>query len=416
MHSKLTNYPNPKSVLVKVDYQGNIGIATHVTYTVIDKNIFKSYCTTYITSKQFKPKLVIYFHQTDTYLEVYYIHTSAFENLELKSYGKQHVHDGPGAKSKLLQHEYIKPHYIYQSSSFQVTLYIFIPLVLNTTIRTVKWTLRHMVNGFQHIIIGRKLSNNLVFPSDKCKRLCIVKIHSTPQTEVNITIKKLSQYGEENTVMCSYAGFVLHELVNSLYSKVYTTCVRPNYLRPNEKNNISSEQMRPIVSKTPAAQLVIYSYPEYTSLYVELFISVSKCKLLRINGCKHQSWLVQEYSEVLSLNKFQDYLVSVPKSEDCVYIQVTHSRINPACSSHIVMTSCTNTPVSSIAGPTMTSLKHVGFIGPGTVYCKGTEDPIYGDDLFALSIRPKSMSEKGKIVNFKVSGYFRGKAIKSLPV
>ena len=245
VRSKVTNSAN---VVLEERHSPNFGFATHITYSVIDEETIKSHftsckiCNKYIKRSLLKQAWKLYFHQI--YVEAYYFYTLEYAHFVTKSVNMQAIYSGRGAKSKLLKHRYMRPNYIYQSSSFQIVLYIY-KINANKTIEPFSWTVKHNTIDLNITLDGNS-SNKLSYPDEKCSKLCIILLRATIRSPLKVTVIKMMHLGDDNTIRCKYSGFSTFQNIKETYSKISTTCIKPDFMWLNQRKEMQQSMRHPL--------------------------------------------------------------------------------------------------------------------------------------------------------------------------
>ena len=121
------------------------------------------------------------------------------------------------------------------------------------------------ISGFTYDYSNQKTNN----------KVDITRILATNNTQLNVTIQKLSHNFARN-FLCNYGGFVVYDVRKMKNHKEISSKCYPHTDLFRHQN---------IYSKSSTILLVAYSHREYGSLNLSVRVSITKCKIVKLN-CK----------------------------------------------------------------------------------------------------------------------------------
>ena len=182
------------------------------------------------------------------------------------------IHDGPGFKNNILEplakNKTEPSHKLYFTSSFQCMIHIvkkhqtsFSNTLRYTSMKQSNITKMYFNSNETKVI---KLPNSIMNHG-----IGIFEISVPSDFYVNVSILNFKYQGFRIST-CRFAGLTTYNYINNYYKEISTVC-KPHY------NIYKSRKM---YSETARMALVFYQYKEYSTIEVEILLSVTRCNPL----------------------------------------------------------------------------------------------------------------------------------------
>ena len=139
--------------------------------------------------------------------------------------------------------------------------------------------------------------------------IAIMNIKTQEHSFLNITVHHL-EYKGKNHSSCGFAGITSYDIFsNRTFQKISTLC---------HSNNNQEYKYRNMYTGNSSMLLVLYSYKKYSDFSLELLVSISECKITRVNICKLKH-------DVLSMESKKFFPVL---KEGCMVLQLDYRNIS----------------------------------------------------------------------------------------
>ena len=117
----------------------------------------------------------------------------------------------------------------------------------------------------------------------------IIKFETQGDLFLKVTILQLNYTGNNHS-SCGYAGITSYDIFsNGTFQKISTIC---------HSNNNQEYKYRNMYTGNSKMLLVLYSYKKYSNFSLELLVSISHCKISRINICQLKHHVFSKESKI----------------------------------------------------------------------------------------------------------------------
>ena len=312
----LVAYPHYNNVSIQMSVRHYVKYFVLAIYNVIDYNISLS-CKVLRDNNSLVPDFVIYTIPSKMFSQKFHLQVPKWQIMNIIVHLSNIISiwtlDGPGTVSSNFRNIFQKSSkYQFLTSSYHYLMYIEMALNYKTQIIYFKPHTRKI----NKVISVRKntaktTSFNLLYPESICSKnleVCILKIQTSEQTKINITITHLSIDQEDLNEGCLFHGLSVYDHLNTTKDELSTICIV----------SFSRYRHRNIYSKTNDLLLVLYSFKAEGSMNVNFLVSNTYCNVIQIDTCATSNKIyltsptsictVHQLRHDLSISSFEDLI------------------------------------------------------------------------------------------------------------
>ena len=272
-----------KSYLVTLD--------SIITYSVIDSYQIISCKLNNIHSAA--PKSVLNFLIPNAFVLRYELVVERYEQLHILSNASQYyfidVYDGPGTLYNIINPFTFKEEMVqYTTTTFQCVILLFTKnntfskmlITYDATVSTNLYKEIYMEKNHSILVTSKELNDT---------EMKIIKFETQGDLFLKVTILQLNYTGNNHS-SCGYAGITSYDIFsNGTFQKISTIC---------HSNNKQEYKYRNMYTGNSKMLLVLYSYKKYSNFSLELLVSISHCKISRINICELKHHVFSKESKI----------------------------------------------------------------------------------------------------------------------
>ncbi len=199
------------------------------------------------------------------------------------------IHDGPGMKSHLLHSIATlgtKQAFTATTQTFQAVVIFLQTMSLRVSTDWLKYSEISQETHADHWLDSVS-STTVHFPNTfECtsptRTLCVVKATALKDHQLNVTVVRMDENGDVNTVDCSLRGVTIFAHIQSLSTEdTVTHCPKPRFEIFGSDQDMYHKYYAPV----SGVVLLFYAYKEYGNISVDLLLSSTKCKVAPVNIC-----------------------------------------------------------------------------------------------------------------------------------
>ena len=289
-----------------------------ITYSVIDS--YKIISCNLNSIHSAAPMSVLNFLIPNFFVLRYELVVERYERLHILSNVTQYycieVYNGPGTLYNILKPFALKGEMAqYTTTTFQSVILLF---TKNTTFSETLIAYNASVSRDPYKDIYMEKNHSVLLTSKELNdtEMKIIEFQTQRGLFFNVTILQLNYTGNNHS-SCGYAGITSYDIFsNRTFQKISTLC---------HSNNNQEYKYRNMYTGNSSMLLVLYSYKKYSDFSLELLVSISECKITRVNICKLKH-------DVLSMESKKFFPVL---KEGCMVLQLDYRNISSLKSTFI---------------------------------------------------------------------------------
>ena len=282
-----------------------------ITYSVIDS--YKVISCNLNSIHSAAPITVLDFLIPNFFVLRYELVVERYERLHISSSVTQYycieVYDGPGTLYNILKPFTLKGEMAqYTTTTFQSVILLFNKnTIFFETLITYNASVSR--NPYKEIYMEKNHSVLLTSKELNDTEMKILKFETQGELSLNVTILQLNYTGNNHS-SCGYAGITLYDIFsNRTFQEIFTIC---------HSNNYKEYKYRNMYTGNSSMLLVLYSYKKYSDFSLELLVSISECKITRVNICELKHDLL-----IMESKKFFPVL-----KQGCMVLQLDYRNIS----------------------------------------------------------------------------------------
>ena len=274
-YSDMINYSNLPKMDVIILVKGITFYDVSLSFMVVDSGLGHNY---YVPNyyQTDTPVLGILFPTSNMKIHRFYVNSIKLYKLMIRFvYYLENdivIHDGPGFKNNILEplakNKTEPSQMLYFTSSFQCMIHIFKKHQTSFS-NTLRYTSMKQSN-ITKMYLNFNETKVITLPNSIMNHaIGIFEISVPSGFYVNVSILNF-KYDGFRISTCRFAGLTTYDNINNSYKEISTAC----------KQHYNIYKSRKMYSETSKMVLVFYQYKEYSTIEVEILLSVTRCNPL----------------------------------------------------------------------------------------------------------------------------------------
>ena len=274
-YSDMINYANSPKVDVSILAKKLTFYDISFSFMVVDLGLgFSS--NFWNSSEKDTPLWSILFPISEVMLYRFHVNSLKFNKIFLQfMYGSKNniiIHDGPGFKSEILKsflnNKSGPSELLFFTSTFQCMIHFILETYLNSSVTFLRYR-NIQQDNITKLFLDFGETKSISFPYsilNKSYRIEIFEISVPRGFHVNVSFLHFKYHGY-GISSCRYAALTTYNWIHKTYKEILTVC-EPHY---------SIYKNRKIYSETSKMILVFYHFYQYSTIEVEILLSVTRC-------------------------------------------------------------------------------------------------------------------------------------------
>ena len=269
-HPMFTHYTSSSNTHLILKFVYDLPVYFVFQYSIMSRNIISNE----VIRKGFQK--LLYIHKIDIVqkeLLTFHIYVTKFKtvciNINNMTYFHYTIIDGPS----FLERHFVPNAVRFCASTFQLILQTY--TTRDEEINPSNLQYYGVESNFSHKIVLSNINKTIKIPGFYCPKVhsmfCILQFETTSNKHVNLTLLEVLYTGM-STTDCIYGGIAAYD--NERH--ILDICDDYGTYRPH----------RYIYSTNSTLMLVIYTYPAYSSLEINMNISTTICQPIQLNICE----------------------------------------------------------------------------------------------------------------------------------
>ena len=323
-YSEFYCYPSEIQVYFNICYGSAPYFYLDITFDIISADIIENYFI--LPQCNIKYQTVYNIKISSFLFYIYHINVQKFQQLHVSTNKplKGAIFDGPGYLSKVKTFVDIASKYTI--SSFQcILIFEYHHFGLKNDNCTVRYS--GTTSNPNSSTLG-VISETFKYNNTDCAYPLILVLKSQEKTKILITVSQFSFNAKEDDVDCKYGGISFFDVKGNNMHETVSVCTT----RGEDQQNLQK-----YYSDNNITMVVMYSYPEYSSLTLLLHASETHCDVVKINTCAIEKACKSSLEECSTIwqNEIvkikEDYIIHLtikPGNENCTVLQFLNNPIH----------------------------------------------------------------------------------------
>ena len=276
IYSNMENYPPYKNIQIIAAVEIHVGYSFTLKYSIIDRDIKVSLVSTYLT-RQFKPDSITFHQIKKIYLLNYFIVTEKYNIIVgyiiSTSYHWYKIYDGNPRYSDIIKVISSMGKAYFKTTAFQCLIDLWLSDMKQTSTHFYYNVKTNLVRKSEYMLPDMVKRVSLVIQDKDRIKIDLLKIDLVTKDTLHINISITDYSQRPPTFLCDYEGFTAYGLGSSNSFHLISNICWIDYTYRN------------IYSNTSKVLLILYTWYKHLKFTVNISLSVTTCKPVKINVC-----------------------------------------------------------------------------------------------------------------------------------